>query len=116
MKIRIKLRDNIVWEGSSDHIDEIKDMCASWCAKRVVVDGMTCHFGLWTASVVEEDKTRCDRYHRHEMLDRCYLVMDFIYEQLKGHPAYIKYKSVRTAVDRLSEAAGDAYQVAGSLK
>ena len=56
-----------------------------------------------------------DKYHAHEALDRCSLAVDFIADNLVGHPFVVDHPQIASALDAALSDLHRIYQDIGAV-
>jgi len=64
---------------------------------------------------MSKKKLKLDSYHYHEAIDRTYLAINFIEENLTQHPVYHKHIELKTKIDEITSGLVELYQLIGNL-
>ena len=60
-------------------------------------------------------KTKLDKFHYHEALDRAYIVNDIVNEHLLDHPVISTHKPLKKKVKKAVRLLAEVYQEIGNL-
>jgi len=60
-----------------------------------------------------KNKQKLDEFHYHEALDRTYVLINIIENELKSHPVITKHKILKTKVKLAQKHLLDLYQLIG---
>jgi hypothetical protein len=61
-------------------------------------------------------KVPLDEFHYHEVIDRLYLIANFLDEALMDHPAVLENKELKKRIKKAVKELAEAYQIAGGVR